>query len=1324
MANDKTTLYKFKADLRGLIQLNNGLKEAKVNLDALKLGTAQYTAQVKKMKGAAATMNQQTSAIKKTTAGVKNLNSQGNKMVSIFRSASIAIVSAFAFRAIIGGVRGIITSFSDFESKMSAVKAISGATDNEFKKLAASALKLGQTTVFTASQVAELQEAYARLGFTSDEILAAQQGTISLAAGTGESLATSAETAGSVLRAFGLSAEQTGRVVDVMGASFTNSALNLERFKESMKFVAPVARAAGFTIEETSTMLMKLADNGLHGSIAGNALKNIFLRLGDANSKLNKSLGKTVQGLPDLIVELRNMKDESFGLTEATELLDKRSAPAFLALINSIDGLEGGLDTLNNAEGAISRMAAIRLDNLEGDMTLLKSAGEGLGIAIGETFQLGLRQSIHTFTKFMQSISQSSVAIDRFKRVFNAVVLVVKLLALRMAYLKVANIGLAISTGALSKSFRVYKISVLRAAAGTRGLTLKMHLLKGAIASTGIGLLVIGLGSLVGYLMSTSDEVGQLEMNVNRLSESFGEDIKEVMKHNESSQERVDLLRKLNQDYPDLLKNIDIEIASNRELLGILNLVNETKGERVNISKKQQEINDILNDYREQEAVLVESMVTAKQNLNIAEDYGNAAQIKSFTNQIQGIKDVLKAAKKSTQDKQISILDEIKLYEEMIDGKLDANQYFRALDKGEADKYRLELRGGYKEDLESFRDKGKAKQKILIGEQEDRLEDLKNISEYNDLIIEQDNVSIQANEDAAAALEKFKSQFTTEELNTIESYDGNIAKLNINIQEMERYVSDLDAALKKSGTGYDESALNAHRLNKTKANLKQLMDVEISLINDTFDKQRDKANQTYAFKTKKYADEIALMKTNQDSIKSYSNSTDENIDKQISKFLKVNKNKYKVLKEMDKDKWDKLLDTTRTGHDEYLVFLDLINKEEQDKVEINGKIINGLVLKNKKELQEIENNRRENELTVASDDILLKLDLENKGYFNFMSVSRKKSAHAKEQAKKELTLAEARYKNGELSDIAYAARKAEIARDLSDTLNEEEDKRLAKISDTYQRAAAIAMEWSANVAAFNIANIEEEHTKIVSGEQNKFERKLEIAEAAGGDTVAMQRTHDDKMTALEDQKNEKIRGIKKRQFQLQKINDITSAAINGAVAVTKVSAQTGIGAVVAAPLMAALVAAQIGMIIARKFVGAKGGITPTSTNEGSLDKFAQGGMVRGASHAQGGVKFAAGGRVVELEGGEAVINKRSTAMFKPQLSAMNVAGGGKKFEQGGLTPGTRAIMDSSKNNWTANDIAGLISGAINSQEVFVTESDISSTQKSIKISETFSTIFQ
>ena len=148
-------------------------------------------------------------------------------------------------------------------------------------------------------------------------------------------------------------------------------------------------------------------------------------------------------------------------------------------------------------------------------------------------------------------------------------------------------------------------------------------------------------------------------------------------------------------------------------------------------------------------------------------------------------------------------------------------------------------------------------------------------------------------------------------------------------------------------------------------------------------------------------------------------------------------------------------------------------------------------------------------------------------------------------------------------------------------------------------------------------------------------------------------------------------------------------------------------------IIAALVAAQVATIASQQFIGAKGGVIP---------EYGSGGMVYGPSHSQGGVKFNAGGRVVELEGGEAVINKRSTAMFKPALSAMNVAGGGKRFADGGITPGSKIIMAQN----TGQDfeaVADKIISGINSKNVFMTESSVTDTQRSVSTIESNASIF-
>ena len=524
----ETTLYRFKANLKELILLNTKLKEATAQLKLLKSGTAQYAATSKQMSTMTAQMGRTSSAIKKTTASTKRLNSSGIRMVSIFKSASIAIAAAFAFRAIISGIKGVITVFAKFEEQMAAVRAISGATYEQFKELSASAKELGRTTVFTAIQVAQLQEEFARLGFTTPEILAAQDATLDLAAATGESLSSAAAIAGSSLRAYGLEASQVVRVTNVMGASFTGSALNLERFTQSMKFAAPVAKTAGFTIEETSAMLMTLADAGIHGSIAGNALKNVFIRLGDANSSLNKSIGHTVQGLPQLIVELERMKEETFNLTDATTLLDKRSAPAFLILIDNIEKLKLSSDLLNQAEGDINRMASIRLDTLTGDFTLLKSATEGLGIAIGETFNLALRESTTGLTKWVQSLAESDKFLNGVNGTFRALSFLIKGYIARLAIMRITQIATGRSVVSLTRFMQVFQVHLRRGTAAVYAQTIALQGLKVALATTGIGLLIVGLGELVAWLGKTDDSMREAKFNVERLNEAFNDEMKTV----------------------------------------------------------------------------------------------------------------------------------------------------------------------------------------------------------------------------------------------------------------------------------------------------------------------------------------------------------------------------------------------------------------------------------------------------------------------------------------------------------------------------------------------------------------------------------------------------------------------------------------------------------------------------------------------------------------------------------------------------------------------------------------------------------------------------
>jgi predicted transcriptional regulator len=458
------------------------------------------------------------------------------------------------------------------------------------------------------------------------------------------------------------------------------------------------------------------------------------------------------------------------------------------------------------------------------------------------------------------------------------------------------------------------------------------------------------------------------------------------------------------------------------------------------------------------------------------------------------------------------------------------------------------------------------------------------------------------------------------------------------------------------------------------------------------------------------------MKANVSSLKTQMEGGNANQNKIDKKFLVGNKNKYKVLKALTIEGWEKANASGEAGQKERLRLMTAMLAEENAKIETNGLIQLGIDEEYNKAIiaagikfdeERNQNNQAAFEARIARED---------QGIINFFRVNKEKVDNANKIADEELAIAKRRFANGELTEEAYAARKLEIAEDLSDKLNDLEDARLAKISEVYSQASAIAMEFAQNQADFAIQKLNEQFEGENTDRENAFRIKLEQAEAAGQDTAAMQEQFDDSQVAQEAIKEEKIMVIKRKMFVLEKANSVATAIINGAVAITKVSEQTGVGAIVAAPIMSALIAAQIGMILSKKFVGEQGGIVPG-------EKFAKGGMVHGARHAQGGVKFAVGGRVAELEGGEAVINRKSTRMFRSQLSAMNVAGGGVKFEQGGLTPGTNAALDAGKGNWTASDIAGLIAGSINSQQVYVSESAITTSQSNVYVQESMSTIF-
>ena len=414
--------------------------------------------------------------------------------------------------ALIGGAS--FKAAADFEAGMAKVKAVSGATASEFKNLQTNALELGRSTRFSAREVSALQLEFSKLGFTADEITKVTGATLNLAQATGSDLAQSAEVAGATLRAFGLDASETQRVTDVMAASFSSSALDMGSFQDSMKFVAPVAKAAGLSIEETTAMLAQLANNGIKGSAAGTSLRRILSTVGATGGDVKEKLA----GLSKEVITLGDAKDE----------VGRTAQSAFLVLKDGLPDVANLTKAFQEAEGAAGDMASVMDDNADGALKRMQSAVEGAQITIGTALAPAILDIVKGIENLAGKFSNLSEGTQGF---------IVK------TGLAVAAIGPFKSTlGTLMIQMAKSETATKLLAATTRVLNTVMKSNPFAIVATGIGLLV---GGLIMLNRETEDAAGVTdklaEATQNLTLEERKRKVEEAI---ENQQQMVELLEK------------------------------------------------------------------------------------------------------------------------------------------------------------------------------------------------------------------------------------------------------------------------------------------------------------------------------------------------------------------------------------------------------------------------------------------------------------------------------------------------------------------------------------------------------------------------------------------------------------------------------------------------------------------------------------------------------------------------------------------------------------------------------------------------------------
>lgn len=385
------------------------LQEAGVNTANLAQADAQLTAQIKELQA------QQD----KATDSASHFGEQAAQGFGVIQNAIITAGIADKINEIKDAYVECVTIAADFQESMSNVEALSGSTAREMAELTAEAKELGATTKFTAQESADAMGYMAMAGWDAQEMISGMAGVISLAAAAGEDLAQVSDIVTDNLTAFGLTAADTAHFSDVLAAAAANSNTSVGIMGETFKQSAAVAGALGYSIEDVAVGVGLMANAGVKGSIAGTALKNTFNGLLEGATLTAAAFGEyeftavkadgTMKEFSDTINELRvyfEQMTEAERVNNAMALAGRRGYNGLLAILNATDADYQSLtNSINNCTGAAQRMADTKLDNLNGQLTLMNSAWEAVQTTIGEQFNPELRRAAEIGTEVLSGVN-------------------------------------------------------------------------------------------------------------------------------------------------------------------------------------------------------------------------------------------------------------------------------------------------------------------------------------------------------------------------------------------------------------------------------------------------------------------------------------------------------------------------------------------------------------------------------------------------------------------------------------------------------------------------------------------------------------------------------------------------------------------------------------------------------------------------------------------------------------------------------------------------------------------------------------------------------
>lgn len=374
-------------------------------------------------------------------------------------STGTAITAAVTVPIIGAGVAAVKTA-ADFESSMSGVKAIMGEKWDD--SLTEQAKHLGATTAWTAREVGEAMQYTAMAGWDAKQNMEGLNGILSAASAGGIGLAEATDVMVGALAGFGEGADQAEKYADIMTATFTNTKTDMLGLGESYKYVGSLAGTLGYDFAEVNTAIGIMGNASIDGSQAGTTLRTALLNMTGDSKEVKKAMGElgismtnsdgTMKSFSDV---MHDMKKGFSGLTEegklfyANQIFGKTATAGMLAVINSTDDAYDSLErSIKGASGAAGEAASGRLDNLNGQLTLLKSAIEGIAIRIGDFILPYLKQFVEWAQKLADKLN--SMSDEQLKAVLKNIALVASIGPMLIAFGKLVKIvGIVIKVFAL-----------------------------------------------------------------------------------------------------------------------------------------------------------------------------------------------------------------------------------------------------------------------------------------------------------------------------------------------------------------------------------------------------------------------------------------------------------------------------------------------------------------------------------------------------------------------------------------------------------------------------------------------------------------------------------------------------------------------------------------------------------------------------------------------------------------------------------------------------------------------------------------------------------